>query len=98
MIQLSVLQAVRRVLGRMHAREQEVSNALAETSTFVMNHFQVSVSLAAVATACCPSIHDDRLSSWSWSFQPFVAASQACRFHCFVTHSVVPVCQCLTPA
>ncbi len=42
--QVSVLQAVRRVLGRMHAREQEVSNALAETSTFVMNHFQVSVS------------------------------------------------------
>ena len=36
------LQAVRRVLGRMHAREQEVSNALAETSTFVIHHLQVS--------------------------------------------------------
>lgn len=36
------LQAVRRVLGRMHAREQEVSNALAETATFVMHHLQVS--------------------------------------------------------
>ena len=35
------LQAVRRVLGRMHAREQEVSNALAETSTFVIHHLQV---------------------------------------------------------
>ncbi len=65
----------------MHAREQEVSNALAETSTFVMNHFQVSVSLAAAATACCPSVDDNYLSTQSWSFQPFVAVSQACGFH-----------------
>ena len=36
------VQAVRRVVGRMHAREQEVSNAQAETSTFVMHHLQVS--------------------------------------------------------
>ena len=53
-------------MGRMHAREQEVSNALAETSTFVMNHFQVSVFLAAIATAC-PSVNDDCLSTQSWS-------------------------------
>ncbi|KAL0037531.1 hypothetical protein WJX77_001281 [Trebouxia sp. C0004] len=39
-IQATQAGAVTRVLGRMHAREQEVSNALAETSTFVMNHFQ----------------------------------------------------------
>ena len=78
----SVLQAVRRVVGRMHAREQEVSNALAETSTFVMNHFQVSVSLAAIATACCPSVNDNCLSTQSChgSFLPFVADSQACGF------------------
>lgn len=81
---VSVIQAVRRVVGRMHAREQEVSNALAETSTFVMNHFQVSVSLAAATTACCPSVDDNGLStcSGSWSFQPpVVAVSQACGFH-----------------
>ncbi|DBA72050.1 TPA: hypothetical protein ACH3X2_010784 [Trebouxia sp. C0005] len=39
-VQATQAGAVRRVVGRMHAREQEVSNALAETSTFVMNHFQ----------------------------------------------------------
>ena len=42
------MQAVRRVLGRMHAREQEVSNALAETSTFVIHHLQVRLHLAIV--------------------------------------------------
>lgn len=39
---MTSLQAVRRVVGRMHAREQEVSNALAETATFVMQHLQVT--------------------------------------------------------
>lgn len=46
---IECLQAVRRVLSRMHAREQELSNALAETSTFAMHHLQVSLP--------CPTIH-----------------------------------------
>ncbi|KAL0042014.1 hypothetical protein WJX77_000776 [Trebouxia sp. C0004] len=52
--------AVTRVLGRMHACEQEVSNALAQTSTFVMNHFQLyqqsQLQLMSVMT------HDGRVS------------------------------------
>lgn len=55
-IQATQAGAVRRVLGRMHAREQEVSNALAETATFVMHHLQAG------------SVFRDRysLTGWRW--------------------------------
>lgn len=57
---VACLQAVRRVLGRMHAREQEVSNALAETATFVMHHLQVSHPVPAPPTSA-PSTQDATL-------------------------------------
>lgn len=55
-IQATQAGAVRRVVGRMHAREQEVSNALAETATFVMQHLQAG------------SVFRDRysLTGWRW--------------------------------
>ena len=58
----TVTQAVRRVLGRMHAREQEVSNALAETSTFVIHHLQVRHHVAPWLWCAAIAIYYDVLS------------------------------------